>query len=186
MVDPVSSFGSDAWLPHVKDLFSEYLKNLQRRPGGKFLKLREEIIGSEGKWGILVEDYHGMVEEFKVEIFGAAASRSYIDCHKIAAIYIKSLLIHKPFFNDRPDETKFFEVSWYCKLANEFFVLPYLETVFVAWTGHIDYRLRILPKYRNSFIKLLHHYLCEPESLDILSLANIIYLIEQLFFKPLV
>ena len=112
MPDSEMKFGSDAWIPDIKNLCFDFLKNLQKRPGGKFLRFRD-YLGTSGKPGRIVKEYHKTVGILKNEIFTKDAYRAYIDYHKIASLYIRSFLKYKPFYLDIPEETKDIELSAY-------------------------------------------------------------------------
>jgi hypothetical protein len=124
MEEDVSLFGSDSWIADINELCFNYLQNLQKRPEGRFLRFRDDLLGTEAKPGPIIEEYHGSVNKVKREIYGEKAKDSHIDYHKIAALYIRSFLIHWPFILDVPDETKYYEVCLYVKLANEYFSIP--------------------------------------------------------------
>jgi hypothetical protein len=179
----VSHFGSDLWIADIKNLCFSYLKNLQKRPGGRFLKFND-CLGTKEEPGPLVQEYHSTVNKFKVEIFGNNASNSQIDYHKIAALYIRAFLIHHPFCIDVPDESKYFEVCLYVKLANEYFSIPFLTAMLRAWNHDYTKLLRMTPIYKDNFIKLLYRFKKNPALFDFVSLSNIIYLIEQHYFLP--
>jgi hypothetical protein len=176
----VSGFGSDTWLPALNELCFEYLKNLAKRPGSRFVKFRDELLGTAEKPGPIVQEYHDSAIKFKVETFDKNAPTSHIDHHKIAALYIRAFLIHKPFFNDPP--AKYPDVSLYALLPNEYFSILFLETIFRAWSKDFTGELRMPKPYYDNFIKLLHHFLLVPSSLDVVSFSNIIYLIENQYF----
>ncbi|MDR1277551.1 MAG: hypothetical protein LBK02_02240 [Treponema sp.] len=181
MEQDISSFGSDTWFPHIESLFLAYLTNIQHRPGGRFVCLKKPIL--DVKNGPLVKTYHELAARFKKEMFGEKSKDSFMDHHKIAALYIKAILITQPFFNDRPAETKIYEISWRSRLANEYFIIVYLSAIFKAWNGDCNKKLIIPQNYKRNLIKLFHHYLCTPQKLDVASLANTIYLIEQIYFR---
>ena len=174
-------FGSDNWIPGIKNLCFDYLKNLQKRPGGSFLKFKD-YLGTIDKPGKLVKEYHRSALSLKHEIFGKDTSHSFIDYHKIASLYIRSFLKYKPFFLDIPKETKEPNLCLYTMLPNEYFVLPFLEAVFRA--GKEDYNglLIIDNQYKDDLIKLLYHYGKNISLLDALSFSNTIFLIEQQYF----
>ena len=171
-----SKFPSDAWIPGLKELCFNFLKNLQKRPGGQYLRFCDDKIET------IVEEYHETAHSFKVEIFGDNAEKSYIDHHKIAALYIRSFLVHQPFVLDIPAETQNPELCLCTKLANEYFSLPYMEALFRAWNNDFDGILRMDTMYRDNFIKLLYRYKKDINRLDPAALSNIICLIEQHYF----
>ncbi|MDR2630045.1 MAG: hypothetical protein LBC60_03890 [Spirochaetaceae bacterium] len=182
MAEDVSLFGSDSWIADINELCFDYLKNLQKRPGGRFLRFRDELLGTKAKPGPIIQEYHSSVTKAKMEIYGKNARDAHIDYHKIAALYIRSFLIHCPFISDIPNETKYYEVCLYVKLANEYFSIPFLAAVFKAWNHDCERALRMEPIYKDNFIKLLYRFKKDPDKLDYASLANMIYLIEQRYF----
>lgn len=182
MAEKMSYFGSDEWIPHLSNLGFDVLKNLQKHPGGRFLRFRDTLIGTKDNHGEIVKEYHASVDLLKKEIFGANAINSNLDHHKIAALYIRSFLIHQPFILDIPADTNNKERCLYTVLANEYFSFIYLATVFKAWNEKFDWVLDMENGYKFDFIKLLYRYK-KYAKLDPYALSNIIYLIEKLFFK---
>jgi len=182
MSDTVSTFGSDRWIPDLKILCFDFLKNLQKRPGGRFLKFRDEI-GSIAEKGRIIKEYNKTAIIYKDAIYGGDANSKRIDHHKIAALYIRAFLKYKPFYFDVPDETKYFEVCLYTKLANEYFSIPFLAALFKSGNNDFDGKLEMDVTYKDQFIKLLYSYKKDIQNLNPLALSNIIYLIEQHYFK---
>jgi len=176
-------FGSDAWIPELKNLCFDFLKYLQKCPGGRFLRFRDEL-GIAEKPGRIVREYHKTAKILKNEIFMGDADQSHIDYHKIASLYIRSFLKYKPFYLEKPKETKDIELCLQTMLANEYFVIPFLETMFRAWNNDFEGLLRLDKNYRDNFIKLLYHYKTDIDRFDPISFSNTIYLIEQQFFHP--
>ena len=174
-------FGSDTWIVGLKILCFNFLKNLQKRPGGAFLKFRDDL-GTVEKPGRIVKEYHRTVTLLKKNIFGKDADHSLVDYHKIAALYIRSFLKFKPFFLDIPKETKTPDLCLYTKLPNEYFAIPFLDAVFRAGNEDYNRQLRMDPAYRDDFIKLLYHYKKDISLFDPVSFSNIIFLIEQQYF----
>jgi hypothetical protein len=68
-------------------------------------------------------------------------------------------------------------------LANEYFVIPFLEVIFRAWNDDFEGLLRLDQNYRDNFIKLLHYYKKNIDKLDPLFFSNTLYLIEQQYFQ---
>jgi hypothetical protein len=128
--DIVSKFGTDEWLPKLSELCFNYQRNLQMRPGGQYLRFKYELLGTKEKPGAIVDYYHISVDKFKKDIYDIFAADSHIDHHKIAALYMRSFLSHQPFINDIPEQTKSPKLNMYAMLPNEYFVIPFLATVF--------------------------------------------------------
>jgi hypothetical protein len=180
----MSEFGSDSWIPDLQNFCLDFLTSLQKRPGGQFLCFKDELIGTIEKPGKLVKEYHSSAKSLKMEIFGNDAENSHLDHHKIAALYIRSFLIHKPFIHDIPPETKTFAHCLCTELPNECFSIAYLATIFKVWNDNDGFSLQMDSDYKIDFIKLLYRYEKDIKKLDPLALSNIICLIEKLFFKP--
>jgi len=174
-------FGSDTWIPGIKNLCFDFLKNLQKRPGGRFLQFRDDL-GTIEKPGRIVKEYHKTAKVLKNEIFIEDSDKSRIDYHKIASLYIRSFLKYQPFFLNKPKETKNIEVCLYTMLPNEYFTIPFLETMFRAWNNDFEGLLTLEKNYRDNYIKLLYHYKNNIDNFDPVSFSNIIYLIERQYF----
>ena len=183
MDEVIAEFGSDKWIPKLHELCLDVLKNLQNRPGGRFLRLRDEFVGTIEKPGIIVEEYHSSAASLKQKIFRDYASNSLLDHHKIAALYIRSFLIHQPFILDIPAETKNKDRCLNTVLSNEYFSIAYLAAIFKAWNKKFDCTLQMETRYKFDFIKLLYRYRKNSELLDPLALSNIICLIEKHYFR---
>jgi len=177
----VSKFGSDTWIPHLKTLCFDFAKKMQKYPGGRFLRFRDEI-GEINKPGRIVKEYHRTAAMLKLHIFGDNAENELIDYHKIGALYIRSFLKFKPFYLDIPKETKNPELSMYAVSANEYFAIVYLSALFKGWDKNNDGVLRMDEAYKKSFIMQLHQYSKNIKTLDPTSFSTIIYFIEKTYF----
>lgn len=183
MTESISDFGSINWIPDIHELCFEVLRNLQKRPGGRFLRFREEIIGTVDRPGIIITEYQKSLISLKKEIYNDFASTEHIDHHKIAALYIREFLIHQPFCLDIPPETKNNERCLNTVLANEYFIIAYLTIILKGWNQKLDKTLKMDNRYKFDFVKLLYRFKKDIKKLDVLALANIICLIEKHFFK---
>jgi len=182
MSDSIKKNRTDEWIPGIKSLFLGFLNDLQTRPGGQYLRFNDGL-GTIEKPGVIVKEYHDTVSLIKENIFGENDNDELIDYHKIAALYIRSFLIHKPFYLDVPEEErKTIDTCLYTEFPNEYFVIVFLETMFKAWKNDFDGVLEMDPNYQDDFIKLLYHYKEYIKRLDPLSFSNIIFLIEQKYF----
>ncbi len=178
----ISNFGSDNWIPALSDLCFNFLRNMQNREGGRFLRF-SDAVGTIENPGEIVREYHRTAIKLKLHIFGDNAKDCYIDYHKIAALYIRAFLKIRPFSIDKPKETKNPAISMYAKSANEYFVIPYLSLMFKGWNKNHEGVLRLEQGYRDNFIMLLHQYGKDISKCDPVSFSNTIYLIEQNYFK---
>jgi hypothetical protein len=182
VADKTSKFGSDEWIPELRNLCSVVLKNLQNRHGGQHLRLRESYIGTKENPGIIINEYHASADLLKRELYGDSASKSFLDHHKIAALYIRSFLINQPFYLDIPADAQNKYKCLNTVLSNEYFIIAYLTVLFKGWNEKFDRALQMDAKYKFDFIKLLYRYKKDIGKLDIFSLSNIICLIEKHYF----
>jgi hypothetical protein len=185
VADETSRFGSDEWIPELYNFCFDVLRNLQKRPGGRFLRLRDDFIGTKDNPGIIVREYHVSADLLKQEIFSISAQNSYLDRHKIAALYIRSFLIYQPFFLDIPAETDNKDRCLTTVLSNEYFSIAYLAVLFKGWNKEFDKALQMDARYKFDFIKLLYRYKKDISKLDPLALSNIICLIEKHYFQSI-
>ena len=183
MAEEVPEFGSDEWLPDIHNLCNEVLKNLHKYAGGRFLRYKDEYVGTKEKPGIIVKEYHESARLLKNEIYKEFASTSHLDRHKIAALYIRSFLIHKPLCLDIPPETKNKDRCLHTVLPNEYLSIAYLTVLFKSWNNCPSWTLKMDTKYKFDFIKLLYRFRKKIDRLDPLALSNIVCLIEKHFFK---
>jgi len=175
------NFKSDKWIPEIKTLCMDFLAKIKEYPGGRFLCFNDAL-GTKENPGSIVKEYHETAQKFKVEIYGENADLALINYHKIAALYIRSFLKYRLFYFDVPDETKYFDVCLYTKLANEYFVIAFLESIFRGWNNDFDGLLVLDPVYKDNFIKELYRYKKDIELFDPVSFSNTLFLIEQLYF----
>ena len=177
---------SDVWMPDIIKLGSAFLEYLSQLPGGKNLVFKDDLIGYIHKKGLMVEDYNQDLKKLKTDIFGSDSGTFCADHHKIAALYIRAFLKHKPFRLDVNAETDPSLPSLMTKLPNEHFSIVFLATILKAFNAKngIDGELVMDKEYRGNFVKLLYHYRMNTDRLDPLSLSNTIFLIEQRYFIP--
>jgi len=172
-----TQFSSDTWINPLTDLCLEYLKFLQKKPGGQYLCFKKTLIGTEKEPGEIIKEYNRSIVLLRERL-----SINYIDRHKIAALYIRSFLKYCPFYFDVPVNIKYFESCLYTQLSNEYFSLPFLSAILKSFSSDFDKILRIDATYKDNFIKLLYRYKKNIDLLDPLALANIIDLIERCYF----
>jgi hypothetical protein len=173
---------SDAWIPSVINMCFAFLKVISKHPGGQYLVFRDRLLGTVERPGKITNEYHKTASLLKEAIYRDKADTEKIDHHKIAALYIRAFLKYKPFSLEIPNETKFYKTCKYTELANEYFLIDYLEAVFQAANEDFNGILQMNDNYKEDFIKLLYKYRNDLSSLDPLSLANMICLIEEKYF----
>jgi hypothetical protein len=170
------SFSSSHWFPDYKVLAQNFLTFLEQM-GAKYLRL------DSGRLENVVPHYFANMLDFKQRVYGAEAINNTIDHHKILALYTKSFLVNTPFIYPVGIKSGLLRIEL---LANEFFCVTFIATVFRAWIDGGDHKVLNIPENDLSWlIKLFYQYHKSPETLDILSLSRIIYDLEQRFFVDL-
>jgi len=177
---------SRAWWPEIEKVAEEFEKllNIKGSRDSVFFQYRLE------KLTRAFEMYESAWERFKDYIY-EDPDKEIIDRHKIAAIYVLSFLITRPFDISIGKETEDINkrpLFW----ANELFSLEVMLTLIRLW--HEDDKIFEMNEGEKKwFIILLNHFKLEmiklnPNSIsvtdpsivsDILSLAQIIYYIEK-------
>jgi len=158
-----------------------FLAKMKKHPGGQYLCFRDDL-GTEGCLGKIVLEYHKTALELKVETYGKdAADLSLINYHKIAALYICAFLKYQPFYFDECAPKKF-ETCLYTRLANEYFIIAFLEAIFKGWNDDFDAVLSLDPEFKIRFIKYLYRYKQNIALLDPVSFSEILNFIEQKYF----
>ena len=125
-------------------------------------------------------NYYKNLKIFKKKVYGKNAFEHRIDRHKIIALYIKSILEVSPFYiKNKSKQTK--SIAKSC--PNECFSLEFMILVLMAWNKS-KCKIIMDEQERNWFIILLNHFRLDIDTLDILSLAQIIYYIENKYISP--
>ena len=184
MLDSTARFHSDVWIPKIKNLCLGFLSEMQNYPGGQYLRFSDEL-GTVERPGRIVKEYHRSVAKFKTEVYGENTEQELINYYKIAAFYIRSFLMHKPFYEEVPNGIRNPEFCDYTKLPNEYFVIPYLEAIFKGWNEDFDGSLELHKDrmFMDNFIQHLHRFKKNIETLDPVSFSATIRLIEKQYFR---
>lgn len=170
----IFDFPSVKWIPDIQILAQNFLSFLAKEKNSRFLEL------DLGRLENIQPYYYANMIDFKQRTYGKDADTNNIDHHKILAIYIKSILVNKPFSYPKGIKKDILRIEL---LANEFFCVSLMEAVFMAWNTDGMKKVLKIPKHELGwFIKLLHQFRNSPETLDILSLSQSIYYIERNFF----
>jgi hypothetical protein len=171
-------FSSEHWwhdIEHFADLF--FVDISKQDVNGLKVKFESKAL-SEVK-----DTYFRNLMAFKAKIYGKDVLKhettKRIDRHKIVALYIKSFLEISPFHVERS--------SSQCKVTiqncpNEFFLMELMYLILIAWNKK-KCEICMVKKEKEWFIRLLNHYQLEIDTLDVLSLAQIIYYIEDKYIK---
>jgi hypothetical protein len=164
-------FDSEHWWPDIAGfagLFLEYLNNKQAGDG-PMVKLKPKGLEK------VKEAYFRNLKAFKAKVYGKKASRHKIDRHKVIALYIKSFLEVLPFYvENRSNKTG----TMVQNCPNEYFSMQLMFLILKAWNDKKS-AICLAENEKKWFIILLNHYRLEINTLDVLSLSQIIYYIED-------
>ena len=165
-------YNSEVWWPHIvrlADSFVDYINKEQAKKNSKMevhkLKRMEEVKNT----------YYKNIIPFKKRIYGKDASENRIDRHKIIALYIKSFLEVSPFYVENYDNRTCTETL---NCPNEYFSLQLMYLILMAW-NETKCKIRMDKNEKKWFIILLNHFRLNINTLDVLSLAQIVYYIED-------
>jgi len=166
-------FDSEIWWPDITrfaDLFLEYIN--KQAANGPIVKLKLKEMEK------VKEIYFRNLLVFKDKVYGKKASEYRIDRHKIIALYIKSFLEVSPFYvENRGNQSRTIIQS----CPNEYFSMELMYLILIAWKKRKECKILMDENERKWFIILLNHYKLEINTLDVPSLAQIIYYIEGRF-----
>jgi hypothetical protein len=162
----------DYWWPHIKLLAKSFEENLNKKGKGKSVRVKLD----DKKLDLALNRYVRKWAHFKSKIYGDNVDDKRIDRHKIIALYIECFLRESPFCVECFSKNESIDLP--LMLANEFFSLSFLEVVINSWHGKTE-SFKMEAKEKKWFIILLNHFSLNPNALDILSLAQIIYYIEK-------
>jgi hypothetical protein len=169
MSTKIYSYASEIWWPDIERLANTFVNYINK--DGKHIKLDKKKILS------VKSAYFRNMSAFKKLTYKEKPEKHKIDRHKIIALYIKSILEISPFVIDDvkgSEKTPTLIVM----LANEYFSMLLMETIIIAWNTENNI-LNISEHEKKWFIILLNHFRLHPNTLDILSLSQIIYYIEK-------
>jgi len=168
-----NSFNSDIWWPDIEKfacLFMDFINNkvLKVDDKQKFLNMKS--------LELVKEAYFKNLYVFKKRFYGKDASKKRLDRHKIAALYIKSFLEISPFYLDirKPDKN----LLKVLKFPNEYFSVELMKLILLGW-NKTDNKIFTDKNEKKWFLVLINHFRLDLDTLDILSLAQIIYYIEK-------
>jgi len=172
-------FHSEHWWPNITSLANSFLDFVNQQMNDNVTTLNLKMKKLER-----VKDvYHKNLIVFKRRFYGKKETdQPNLDVHKIIALYIKAFLDVSPFYTfnlklNSQNSSK--EVQLY---PNEFFAMELMNLILISWN---DSKTPISMKENEKkwFIGLLNHYRLDMEKLDILSLAHIIYYIEDKYLS---
>jgi hypothetical protein len=168
-------FNSQPWWPHITRLANAFVDfvNHQTNGNGNAAVLKMKNLEQ------VKDTYHKNLKAFKRKFYGKKNTDKHnLDVHKIVALYINAFLDVSPFyiFNLKHGiKSNFTEVQLY---PNEYFTMELMKLILISWNESKNV-IRIKENERKWFIGLQNHFRLDMIKLDILSLASIIYYIED-------
>jgi hypothetical protein len=167
-------YNSEVWwddIAHYAKLFEEHVNNQKDKTNTVLLKIRglERVRGT----------YGSNLYKFKKKVYGRGASKHRIDRHKIIALYIKSFLEVSPFYVENPKREERTEIQ---NCPNEYFSFQFMSLILMAW-NESNSLINMDKQEKKWFIILLNYFRLNIALLDVLSLAQIIYYIEDKYIK---
>jgi len=162
-------FDSEIWWPPIEELAQKFVIyiNKQSNEGRGTLEYK--------RLEMVKDTYYKNMTFFKKRIYGKDANKNRIDRHKIIALYIKSFLEISPFYVKNHNSQNHSKVL---ACPNEYFSLHLMYLILTAWNKK-EFKNNMEETERKWFIILLNHFKLSINTLDILSLAQIIYYIED-------
>ncbi len=205
-IDDYENFYSEEyWWPKIRNFAKNFYESLKKIANNNSVivdynpdKLEEALQMYKLSWN-----------NFKKHIYQMENKDERIDRHKIASLYILSLLTKRPFYVIDPSKECGDEDKRIFFLANELFSLMLMQSIIFCWRDEderkkfdfpwlkkdrlskIEYEKRkwfmiLLNYFKRKYMKLNHKKSMSDMPSDIadfLSLAQVIYYIEQSFLK---
>jgi hypothetical protein len=170
-------FNSEVWWEDIKDFAGKFVKfvnehNKQVTPP-IILKIQEK------EFSRVKSVYFSNLQIFKKKAYGKDASKHKIDRHKIIALYIKSFLEVSPFYVEGRKKQERTTVQ---SLPNEYFSFELMNLILTAW-NQSETGIRMDENEKKWFVILLNHFRLNINTLDVLSLAQIIYYIDDKYIR---
>jgi len=167
-------FDSEHWWPEIAIFAVSFLEYINKQAGnGLEVKLKQKKLEK------VKETYFRNLSAFKAKVYGREASKHKVDRHKIAALYIKSFLEVSPFYVENHDNQNRTKIQ---SCPNEYFSMQLMYLILAAWNEE-KYGIRMIENEEKWFIILLNNYKLDINTLDVLSLAQIIYYIEDKYIN---
>jgi hypothetical protein len=171
------NFNSEIWWEDIKDFSCRFVAFINKQSEQKESPIVLKIQTKE--FERVKQTYFSNLLIFKKYVYGKKAPERRIDRHKIIALYIKSFLEMSPFYIE--GDNKYERTVVQC-LPNEYFSFEIMNLILTAWNQSQE-GIHMDEKEKKWFIILLNHYRLNINTLDVLSLAQIIYYIEDKYIK---
>jgi len=173
-------FHSEYWWPSIKDFAGQFCNWVNEYSPDKSVSLERRDL--EYVKRVYVKNLTAFRKWFygKLDSNNDNEQRHNLDRHKICALYIKSFLEVSPFYikNYRNCDVSQ-KVLMY---PNEYFCMELMKLILMAW-NKTEIEININEDEKTWFIGLLNHFRLDPDTLDVLSLAQIIYYIEKQYIN---
>ncbi|WP_461255302.1 hypothetical protein [Treponema sp. R80B11-R83G3] len=176
-MDNEYNFNSKVWWEDIKDFAERFVTFVNKQSEQKESQIVLKIQPKE--FERVKHAYFSNLQIFKRKVYGKNVSEHRIDRHKIIALYIKSFLEISPFYTKGDNKYKRTTVQ---SLPNEYFSLEIMNLIITAW-NQSEEGIRMDENEKKWFIILLNHYRLNINTLDVLSLAQIIYYIEDKYIR---
>ena len=173
-------FNSEPWWPPIQELANRFRGWVKDHSTDKSVSLECKDLED------VKRTYANNLSAFKKWFYGSSASdddkeeQHYLDRHKICALYIKSFLEISPFYIKNYQNRDVSKKT--LMYPNEYFCLELMELIFMAW-NKTECELNMDENEKTWFIGLLNHFRLDLSTLDVLSLAQIIYYIEKQYIN---
>ena len=166
-------FNSEVWWEDIKDFAGRFVKFVNKQSEQKeppiVLKIQEK------EFNRVKSVYFSNLQIFKRKAYGKDVSEHRIDRHKIIALYVKSFLEVSPFYIESRNRQERTIVQ---KLPNEYFSFELMNLILTAW-NQLEEGILMDDNEKKWFIILLNHFRLNINTLDVLSLAQIVYYVED-------
>jgi len=167
---PKYRFDSAVWWPQIEELAQNFVGYINNKHGNEGMGTLEYK-----KLEIVKNTYFINLSFYKKKIYGKDANKNRIDRHKIIALYIKSFLETSPFYVKNYNSQN---RSKTLACPNEYFALHLMYLILTAWNKK-EFKKNMEDTEKKWFIILLNHFKLNINALDVLSLAQIVYYIED-------
>jgi len=169
-------FNSEVWWDDITDFARKFIAFVNKQ--GKQIT-PPMVQMQEKEFNRVIPTYYGNLQAFKNNFYGIDGADYRIDRYKITALYIKSFLEVSPFYIEGKSSQEKTPVQ---RLPNEYFSFELMNLILTAW-NKLEEGIRMDANEKELFIILLNHFRLNINSLDVLSLAQIIYYIENKYLK---
>jgi len=176
-------FPSEHWWPDITSLADSFIDFVNQQTNGNAITLEKKSLEE-------VKDvYYQNLIPFKKKFYGKnqVGEPPYLDVHKVIALYIKAFLTISPFYlkhevslldilrHRHVNQNNLTEVQLY---PNEFFAMKLMDLILISW-NESKTPICMEKNEKEWFIGLLNQFRLDIDKLDVLSLASIIYYIED-------